>query len=56
MPRKVLEQGVPWGWHTFGDYLDTLEGKIGINVGGLVGKYHESIGPRQIPAVMLPST
>ena len=37
MPRKVLEQGVPWGWHTFGDYLDTLEGKIGINVGGLVG-------------------
>ena len=37
MPRSVLEQGVPWGWHTFGDYLDTLEGKIGVNVGGLVG-------------------
>jgi N-acyl-D-aspartate/D-glutamate deacylase len=37
IPRSVLEQGVPWGWHTFGDYLDTLEGKVGINVGGLVG-------------------
>jgi N-acyl-D-aspartate/D-glutamate deacylase len=37
MPRKALEQGVPWGWHSFGDYLDALEGKVGINVGGLVG-------------------
>lgn len=37
IPRSVLEQGVPWGWHTFGDYLDALEGKIGVNVGGLVG-------------------
>jgi len=37
IPRSVLEQGVPWGWHTFGDYLDALEGKVGINVGGLVG-------------------
>ncbi|MGH7947085.1 MAG: N-acyl-D-amino-acid deacylase family protein, partial [Opitutaceae bacterium] len=37
IPRSVLEKGVPWGWHTFGEYLDALEGKIGINVGGLVG-------------------
>ncbi len=37
IPRAVLEQGVPWGWHTFGDYLDALEGKLGVNVGGLVG-------------------
>jgi len=37
IPRSVLEQGVPWGWHTFGDYLDRLEGKIGINVGGMLG-------------------
>jgi N-acyl-D-amino-acid deacylase len=37
MPRSVLEQGVPWGWHTYGEYLDALEGKIGVNVGGLVG-------------------
>jgi len=37
IPRFALEKGVSWGWHTFGDYLDRLEGKIGINVGGLVG-------------------
>ena len=37
IPRFALEQGVRWGWHTFGDYLDKLEGKVGINVGGLVG-------------------
>jgi N-acyl-D-aspartate/D-glutamate deacylase len=37
IPRRVLEQGVPWGWRSFGDYLNALEGKVGINVGGLVG-------------------
>jgi N-acyl-D-aspartate/D-glutamate deacylase len=37
MPRSVLEIGVPWGWHTFGEYLNALDGKIGVNVGGLVG-------------------
>jgi N-acyl-D-aspartate/D-glutamate deacylase len=37
IPRRVLEQGVPWGWESFGDYLDALDGKVGINVGGLVG-------------------
>ncbi|MFI5268962.1 MAG: amidohydrolase family protein, partial [Chloroflexota bacterium] len=37
IPRPALEAGVPWGWHTYGDYLDALEGRVGINVGGLVG-------------------
>ena len=37
MPRSVLEMGVPWGWHTYGEYLDALEGKLGVNAGGLVG-------------------
>ncbi|HEU0167850.1 MAG TPA: amidohydrolase family protein [Chloroflexota bacterium] len=37
MPRQALVEGVPWGWHTYGEYLDTLEGKVGINVGGLCG-------------------
>ena len=37
IPRFALEKGVPWGWHSYGEYLDTLEGKLGINVGGLVG-------------------
>jgi len=37
MPRKALEKGVPWGWHSFGQYLDVLEGRIGVNVGVQVG-------------------
>jgi N-acyl-D-aspartate/D-glutamate deacylase len=37
IPRTALEQGVKWNWQSYGDYLDNLEGKIGINVGGLVG-------------------
>jgi N-acyl-D-aspartate/D-glutamate deacylase len=37
IPRFALEQGVKWNWRTFGEYLDNLEGKIGVNVGGLVG-------------------
>ncbi|SRR5579884_338447 len=37
MPREALIEGVPWGWHSFGEYLDALEGKTGINVGGLIG-------------------
>jgi N-acyl-D-aspartate/D-glutamate deacylase len=37
MPRESLEAGIPWGWRTYGEYLDRLEGRIGINVGGLVG-------------------
>ena len=37
IPRIALEKGVPWGWRSYGDYLDRLEGKVGINVGGIVG-------------------
>jgi len=37
MPRPALEAGVPWGWHTYGEYLDHLDGRVGINAGGLVG-------------------
>jgi N-acyl-D-aspartate/D-glutamate deacylase len=37
MPRPALEQGISWGWHTYGDYLDRLDGCLGINAGGLVG-------------------
>src|SRR5579883_1963361 len=37
MPREALVAGVPWGWSSYGDYLNKLEGKVGINVGGLVG-------------------
>ena len=37
IPRHALEEGIPWGWHSYGDYLDRLEGRLGINVAGLVG-------------------
>ncbi|MBV8084436.1 MAG: amidohydrolase family protein [Chloroflexi bacterium] len=37
MPRAALEAGVPWGWRSYGEYLDSLEGRLGINAGGLVG-------------------
>ncbi|HMJ79175.1 MAG TPA: amidohydrolase family protein, partial [Iamia sp.] len=37
MSVAALEKGVPWDWHTFGDYLDKLEGNIGVNAGFLVG-------------------
>lgn len=37
VPRAALAAGVPWGWRTYGDYLDRFQGRIGINVGGLVG-------------------
>ena len=37
MPLAALEQGVPWNWSTFGEYLDALEGNLGVNAGFLVG-------------------
>ncbi|MEO5837572.1 MAG: amidohydrolase family protein [Acidimicrobiales bacterium] len=37
MPLQALENGVDWQWDSFGDYLDRLEGNIGVNAGFLVG-------------------
>jgi N-acyl-D-aspartate/D-glutamate deacylase len=37
MPLPALETGVPWGWRTFGEYLGALDGRVGLNVGFLVG-------------------
>jgi N-acyl-D-amino-acid deacylase len=37
IPLDVLENGVKWGWETFGDYLDVVGENLGINVGTLVG-------------------
>src|SRR3954465_8411325 len=38
MPLEALESGVPWGWETFGEYLDKVEGaKLAVNAGFLVG-------------------
>ncbi len=51
IPRFALEQGVKWGWHSYGEYLDNLEGKVGINVGGLVGHIavrHNAMGEEAV--------
>src|SRR5688500_5684318 len=37
MPLTALEQGVPWEWTSFAEYLDALDGNIGVNAGFLVG-------------------
>jgi N-acyl-D-aspartate/D-glutamate deacylase len=37
MPLPALEQGVPWNWSSFGEYLDRLDGSIGVNAAFLVG-------------------
>ncbi|MFJ6725828.1 amidohydrolase family protein [Streptomyces sp. NPDC091281] len=37
MSLVALEEGAPWTWHTFGDYLDALEGRIAVNAGFMVG-------------------
>ncbi len=37
MPLAALEDGLEWDWSTFPEFLDRLEGKLGLNAGFLVG-------------------
>ncbi|MET7790973.1 N-acyl-D-amino-acid deacylase family protein [Streptomyces sp. 900116325] len=37
MALKALEEGVDWSWSTFGEYLDSLEGRTAVNAGFMVG-------------------
>ena len=37
MPLVALETGLDWKWETFGEYLDLLDGRIGLNAAFLVG-------------------
>jgi N-acyl-D-aspartate/D-glutamate deacylase len=37
MPLDALRAGLDWGWASFGDWLDRLDGRIAINAGFLVG-------------------
>jgi len=37
MPLAALEQGVQWGWESFGEFLNRFDGGIGVNAGFLVG-------------------
>ncbi|EST27539.1 N-acyl-D-amino-acid deacylase family protein [Streptomyces roseochromogenus] len=37
MSLVALEEGAPWSWNSFGDYLDALDGRIAVNAGFMVG-------------------
>ncbi|GKQ36679.1 amidohydrolase [Streptomyces sp. A012304] len=37
MALVALEEGAPWNWRGFGEYLDALEGRIAVNAGFMVG-------------------
>jgi N-acyl-D-aspartate/D-glutamate deacylase len=37
MPLDALENGVDWSWESFAEYLERLEGNIGVNAGWMVG-------------------
>lgn len=37
MSLTALEEGAPWSWSSFGEYLDALEGRIAVNAGFMVG-------------------
>ena len=37
MPLVALEQGLPWKWETFGEYLEGLDGSLAVNAGFMVG-------------------
>jgi N-acyl-D-aspartate/D-glutamate deacylase len=37
MPLLALEEGIEWGWESFGEFLDRLDGKVAVNAGFLVG-------------------
>ena len=37
MPLASLQEGVPWNWRSFGEYLDAIDGTLMPNAGFLVG-------------------
>ena len=37
MPLETLLEAVPWNWRSFGEYLDRIEGKLGLNAGFFAG-------------------
>ncbi len=37
MPLESLQQGVPWDWTSFGEYLDRFDGTLSVNAGFKVG-------------------
>jgi len=37
MPVESLREGVPWDWRSFGEFLNRLEGRVGVNIGFMAG-------------------
>jgi N-acyl-D-aspartate/D-glutamate deacylase len=37
MAIPALEQGAPWSWESFGDFLGGLDGRVAVNAGFMVG-------------------
>jgi N-acyl-D-aspartate/D-glutamate deacylase len=37
MPQSTLRAGVPWDWHSFGEYLARIERRLAVNAGFMVG-------------------
>jgi N-acyl-D-aspartate/D-glutamate deacylase len=37
MPLESLQEGVPWDWTSYGEWLDRLDGKLSVNAGFMVG-------------------
>jgi len=38
IPAETIMAGLPWGWHTYGDYLRALGARrLAVNAGGMVG-------------------
>src|SRR4051812_40426301 len=37
MPIEALVEGVPWDWTSTAEYLDAVEGRLGVNAGFMVG-------------------
>jgi N-acyl-D-aspartate/D-glutamate deacylase len=37
MPLETLQAAVPWNWRSFGQFLDRIEGRVGLNAGFFAG-------------------
>jgi N-acyl-D-aspartate/D-glutamate deacylase len=59
IPARSILDGLPWDWHTYGDYLAWLDRTaLGVNVGGMVGhtalRYY-AMGERSLDEATTPS-
>ena len=57
IPLESLQEGVPWDWKTFEEYLQRLDGRLAVNAGFLCG--HSALrryvmGPRAVSDVATP--